>query len=40
MRTMLTGDGHPEVFEEAYKHPENLTDWNWLYEGYTAAVDW
>ena len=40
MRSMLSGDGHPEVFEEAYKNPEKPTDWDWVYEGYTAAVDW
>ncbi|KAI7846925.1 P-loop containing nucleoside triphosphate hydrolase protein [Circinella umbellata] len=39
MRSMLSGDGHPEVFEEAYKNPEKPTDWDWVYEGYTAAVD-
>ncbi|KAI9251973.1 P-loop containing nucleoside triphosphate hydrolase protein [Sporodiniella umbellata] len=30
----------PEVFENAYKHSDQPVDWDSVYEGYTAAVDW
>lgn len=30
----------PEIFEEAYKHPEAPVDWIRAYQGYDAAVDW
>ncbi|KAL7314938.1 hypothetical protein PS15m_006452 [Mucor circinelloides] len=30
----------PEIFEEAYKHPEAPVDWVRAYQGYDAAVDW
>ena len=33
-------DGHPEIFTEAYKHPDHEIDWDRAYEGYDAAVDW
>ena len=40
MRSMLECDRRPEVFEEAYKNPEKPVDWDWLYNEFTAAVDW
>jgi hypothetical protein len=30
----------PEMFESAYKHPEEHVDWARAYQGYDAAVDW
>ncbi|KAI9491219.1 P-loop containing nucleoside triphosphate hydrolase protein [Zychaea mexicana] len=39
MRELLETDGHPEVFEEAYKNPEKPVDWDSVYEGFSAAVD-
>ncbi|KAI8638364.1 P-loop containing nucleoside triphosphate hydrolase protein [Parasitella parasitica] len=29
-----------EIFENAYKHPEDPVDWIRAYQGYNAAVDW
>ncbi|KAG2216971.1 hypothetical protein INT45_011877 [Circinella minor] len=40
MREMFNRDGHPEVFQEAYEHPDNEIDWDMLYDGFDAAVDW
>ncbi|KAI8144352.1 P-loop containing nucleoside triphosphate hydrolase protein [Fennellomyces sp. T-0311] len=41
MREMLfTRDGYPEIFQEAYEHPDHDIDWDKVYEGYDAAVDW
>ncbi|CDS08323.1 hypothetical protein LRAMOSA02271 [Lichtheimia ramosa] len=31
---------HPEVFHDAFLHPEKPVDWDMLYEGFDAAVDW
>ncbi|KAI8140769.1 P-loop containing nucleoside triphosphate hydrolase protein [Fennellomyces sp. T-0311] len=39
MRSMLAGDCHPELFIEAFKHPEKDADWDFIYEDYDAAVD-
>ncbi|KAI9491218.1 P-loop containing nucleoside triphosphate hydrolase protein [Zychaea mexicana] len=39
MRSMFECDRKPEVFEEAYLHPEKPVDWDELYEGFSAAVD-
>lgn len=33
-------DRHPEVFTDAFLHPEKPVDWDMLYEGFDAAVDW
>ncbi|KAG1448562.1 hypothetical protein G6F46_009427 [Rhizopus delemar] len=30
----------PEIFENAYKHPDQPVDWERAYQGYNAAVDW
>ncbi|KAI9496681.1 P-loop containing nucleoside triphosphate hydrolase protein [Zychaea mexicana] len=40
MTEMFERDGHPEVFQEAYEHPDHEIDWDMLYEGFDAAVDW
>ncbi|KAI7847489.1 P-loop containing nucleoside triphosphate hydrolase protein [Circinella umbellata] len=40
MHEMFNRDGHPEVFQEAYEHPEHEIDWDMLYDGFDAAVDW
>ncbi|CDS08325.1 hypothetical protein LRAMOSA02273 [Lichtheimia ramosa] len=42
MRNVLMGDvdRHPEVFCDAYLHPNKPVDWDMLYEGFDAAVDW
>ncbi|KAI9491226.1 P-loop containing nucleoside triphosphate hydrolase protein [Zychaea mexicana] len=39
MRSMYECDRKPEVFEEAYLHPEKPVDWDELYEGFSAAAD-
>ncbi|KAI9496610.1 P-loop containing nucleoside triphosphate hydrolase protein [Zychaea mexicana] len=31
---------YPEVFQEAYEHPERDYDWEKVYDGFDAAVDW
>ena len=40
MREMFNRDGHPEVFQEAYEHPDHDIDWDMVYDGFDAAVDW
>ncbi|KAI9243542.1 hypothetical protein BDA99DRAFT_418578, partial [Phascolomyces articulosus] len=39
MRNIIAGNGHPELFEEAYDHPGKDIDWDKMYEGWDAAVD-
>ncbi|KAI8147538.1 P-loop containing nucleoside triphosphate hydrolase protein [Fennellomyces sp. T-0311] len=39
MREMLAGKSRPELFTEAFNHPEKTPDWNLVYEGFDAAVD-
>ncbi|KAI9268303.1 P-loop containing nucleoside triphosphate hydrolase protein [Phascolomyces articulosus] len=31
---------YPELFTEAYEHPEHDIDWDKVYTGFNAAVDW
>lgn len=38
--TILDPTQTPEVFEEAYKNPNTIVDWETVFQGYTAAVDW
>ncbi|KAI7882023.1 hypothetical protein K492DRAFT_145421 [Lichtheimia hyalospora FSU 10163] len=40
MREMFQYGRHPEKFTEAFKHPEKPVEWDTIYEGYDAAVDW
>ena len=40
MCSMYQQDLNPEMFVEAYKHPERPVDWDILYEGFDAACDW
>ncbi|KAI8140117.1 P-loop containing nucleoside triphosphate hydrolase protein [Fennellomyces sp. T-0311] len=41
MRSMYQDeDSHPELFLEAFNHPERPVDWDYLYNDYDAAVDW
>ncbi|KAJ8662428.1 hypothetical protein O0I10_002122 [Lichtheimia ornata] len=40
MRELIREDRHPEVFLDAYLNPEKPVDWDKLYDGYDAAVDW
>ncbi|KAJ8662430.1 hypothetical protein O0I10_002124 [Lichtheimia ornata] len=35
-----TAELHPEKFLDAYLHPEKPVDWDDLYDGFDAAVDW
>ncbi|KAI8147527.1 P-loop containing nucleoside triphosphate hydrolase protein [Fennellomyces sp. T-0311] len=39
MRSFLAEDRHPELFIEAFKHPEKDHDWDYLYGDVDAAVD-
>ncbi|KAG2226078.1 hypothetical protein INT45_011695, partial [Circinella minor] len=39
MINMIDGGGKPELFEEAWDHPEKDIDWDYIYEGWDAAVD-
>ena len=39
MFNMIAGNGKPELFEEAWDHPEKDIDWDHIYEGWDAAVD-
>ncbi|KAI9493761.1 P-loop containing nucleoside triphosphate hydrolase protein [Zychaea mexicana] len=39
MRAMFEGNGHPELFAQAYDNPEKPADWDRMYEGWEAAVD-
>ncbi|ORY95356.1 P-loop containing nucleoside triphosphate hydrolase protein [Syncephalastrum racemosum] len=40
MIEMMVSGRHPLEFREAYLHPERDTDWDMLYEGFDAGVDW
>ncbi|KAI7882022.1 hypothetical protein K492DRAFT_176543, partial [Lichtheimia hyalospora FSU 10163] len=40
MKEMFRYGRHPEMFTEAFKHPEKPVEWNTIYDGYDAAVDW
>lgn len=40
MREMFKPNRHPEMFTEAFKHPEKPVDWDTIFEGFDAAVDW
>ena len=31
---------YPELFQEAYEHPDHDVDWDKIYSGFNAAVDW
>ncbi|KAI9496898.1 P-loop containing nucleoside triphosphate hydrolase protein [Zychaea mexicana] len=31
--------GRPELFEDAYDHPDKPVDWNYLFDGFDAAVE-
>lgn len=33
-------EDHPQQFIEAFKHPDKPVNWDSLYEGFDAAVDW
>ena len=39
MRSFVASDHHPELFVEAYRNPDKIHDWDYLYENYDAAVD-
>lgn len=38
--TFGSDEDHPEQFLKAFKHPEKPVNWDLLYEGFDAAVDW
>lgn len=38
--TFGSDENHPEQFIKAFKHPEEPVNWDLLYEGFDAAVDW
>ncbi|CDS07780.1 hypothetical protein LRAMOSA01729 [Lichtheimia ramosa] len=40
MRELIRVDRYPETFLDAYLNPEKPVDWDMLYEGYDAALDW
>lgn len=40
MRELIRVDRYPETFLDAYLNPEKPVDWDLLYEGYDAALDW
>ncbi|KAI8144769.1 P-loop containing nucleoside triphosphate hydrolase protein [Fennellomyces sp. T-0311] len=40
MREMKKPQSRPDLFLEAYEHPEREADWDLIYDGYDAAVDW
>lgn len=40
MKEMMAPGRHPLEFREAYLHPEKETDWDMIYDGFDAAVDW
>ncbi|KAG2213845.1 hypothetical protein INT47_001114 [Mucor saturninus] len=38
--TILDPTQDPKIFEDAYKNPNDIVDWEKAFRGYTAAVDW
>ncbi|KAI9265014.1 P-loop containing nucleoside triphosphate hydrolase protein [Phascolomyces articulosus] len=41
MRAMYENtESHPDIFKEAYENPNQPVDWDVLYSGFDAAVDW
>ncbi|KAI9494355.1 P-loop containing nucleoside triphosphate hydrolase protein [Zychaea mexicana] len=40
MKSYNEEGGRTEMFTEAYEHPEKAVDWDFIYDGFDAAVDW
>ncbi|KAI8149847.1 P-loop containing nucleoside triphosphate hydrolase protein [Fennellomyces sp. T-0311] len=40
MKTLNEEGGRAEMFTKAYEHPEEAVDWDYIYEGFDAAIDW